>query len=373
MPDYEEVVKEQELTFLPEDDWMDVEIEGSLLNLDDELETPEYTINLNGARMGPVTGVQTIAGQSGHGKTQLMTLLISAYLGAQIDGILKIWEKPEPNVLYVDTEMEKGNTQLVVARIARICGTEAPSLKARLNVMRLRDEENHANIWRKILKGVWQLKPDVLFLDGMIDIIGDFNDNKEANLIIRKVMKLADFYLMPIWAVMHQNPGTTKMAGHQGSFLERKSTAVISPIKVCDDEQNGIYHFEIKNGKQRGEDIRPLAFHMERFILPNGDTNAYPVIGKSNNEPAPDEEEEVNIPEWLREIMPKDGMTTRDLREHVKKKFKIGGTKADKMMWDLEDQGFVKRDENKRYYLGANAQQGDIFEDDNNGEGGAPF
>ncbi|MBQ0020212.1 MAG: AAA family ATPase [Bacteroidales bacterium] len=327
--------------FLPEDQWMDVEIEGSLLNLDDELETPEYTINLNGARMGPVTGVQTIAGQSGHGKTQLMTLLMSAYIGAQIDGIRCIWERKDPRALYVDTEMEKGNTQLVVARIARICNTEITALKSRLTVMRLRDEENHANIWRKILKATWQLKPDVLFLDGMIDIIGDFNDNKEANLIIRKVMKLADHYEIPIWAVMHQNPGTTKMAGHQGSFLERKSTAVISPVKVCDDEKNGIYHFDIKNGKQRGEDIRPLSFHMERFTLPNGDTNAYPVIGKdANGEPT-----KQDTYRQLEAVMAGLTLSTRDMRQKVMDAMRLNQEQAMEYINQAVEDGILNCDE----------------------------
>lgn len=326
--------------FLPEDEWLDTDIEGNLLDLDDELVTPEYTISLNGARMGPVTGVQTIAGQSGHGKTQLMTLIMSAYLGAEINGIANIWQRQEPRTLYVDTEMEKGNTQLVVARVARICNTEAHNLKERLFVMRLRDEENHAIIWRKILKAVWQLKPDVLFLDGMIDITGDFNDNKEANLIIRKVMKVADHYEIPVWAVMHQNPGSTKMAGHQGSFLERKSTAVLSPVKVCDDEQNGIYHFDIKNGKQRGENIRPLSFHMERFTLPNGDTNAYPVIGRNSSG---DDSRNDNLEIKFRSFMPAGGYNTREMRTKVCEIFRMQPTEATTLMEDAALMGILKK------------------------------
>lgn len=358
--DISEVEKARADIFLPDDDWMDVDISGSLLDLDDDLEMPEYTIELNGARMAPVTGVQTIAGQSGHGKTQLMTLLMSAYLGADLDGIRSIWDKSLPKVLYVDTEMEKGNTQLVVARVARICNTKLAELKPRLYVMRLRDEENHANIWRKILKAVFDLKPDVLFLDGMIDIIGDFNDNKEASTIIRKVMKMADHYLMPIWAVMHQNPGTTKMAGHQGSFLERKSTAVLSPQKICDNETMGVYHFEIKNGKQRGEDIKPLAFHMELFELPNGKKNAYPVIGKSSVVES-QKEEEPDYAAWVKEVMPQDGLSTRDLRLKIEQKFKVGHTKADKLLWMLEEEKYVTRDENKRYHLGESIEIADMF------------
>lgn len=361
LPTGEELeVLQQGPDFLRDDEWWSADITESLLDFDDDLETPEYTIKLNGANVGPVTGVQTIAAQSGHGKTQTMTLLMSAYLGAQIDCISLIWEKRHPRVLYVDTEMEKGNTQLVVARTARLCNCNISDLKERMFVIRLRDEENHVNIWRKILKATWELKPDVLFLDGMIDIIGDFNDNKEANIIIRKVMKVADFYEMPVWAVMHQNPGTTKMTGHQGSFLERKSTVVLMPIKVCDDEQSGIYHFEIKNGKQRGEDVRPLAFHMERFTLPNGDTNAYPVIGKSPALPQ-EKEQEPDLDAFVRRVIPKSGITTRDLRLAVEKEFKIGHTKADQMMWRLEDEKYLFRAQDKRYFINTDKITEEMF------------
>lgn len=357
---------QEDMLFLPDDEWMDVDIGGSLLNLDDELETPEYTIELNGARMAPVTGVQTIAGQSGHGKTQLMTLLMSAYLGATIEGIRNIWEKQQPRVLYVDTEMEKGNTQLVVARVARLCNVKIAELKSRLFVMRLRDEEDHANIWRKILKATFELKPDVLFLDGMIDIIGDFNDNKEASSIIRKVMKMADHYLMPIWAVMHQNPGTKKMAGHEGSFLERKSTAVLSPEKICDNEEEGIYHFEIKNGKQRGEDIKPLRFHMAIFELPNGKKNAYPVTGTSQAYTKPADDEQQMLKAFFRTLnFPANGKSWTELDNDMRLQGGITSKrKREQMLADAQTFKFVEK-ANKRYYFHencGNAEQKDMFE-----------
>ncbi len=215
------------------------------------MEFPEYTIRFNGAKIAPVTGVICVSGQSGNGKTQTTTLVMACYLGADIPGIELIWERENPKVLYVDTEMEKGNTQLVVARVAKLCDKSVKELQPRFSVLRLRDEEDHAMIWRKILKIIYEEKPDVVMLDGMLDIIGDFNDNKEAHTIIRKIMKLADHYEIPLWTVMHQNPGSTKMVGHEGSFLERKSTLVMYPVKVEDNAQAGTYHFEARGRDER--------------------------------------------------------------------------------------------------------------------------
>ena len=50
-------------------------------------------------------------------------------------------------------------------------------------------------------------------------------------------------------------------------------------------------------------------------------------------------------------ITDRDGVTTRDLRESVKKQYKVGATKADKIMALAVEQGIIIRAENKRYYL----------------------
>ena len=338
--------------FLKEDDWYDAPYEESMLDLDDEMVFPEYTIRFNGAKCGPVTGVMCLAGQSGMGKTQTSTLLMATYLGATIEGIELIWEKQDIKVLYVDTEMEKGNTQLVVARIAQLCGCVVSQLKGKLNVLRLRDEDNHAMIWKKILKAIYEIQPNVVFLDGMIDIIGDFNDNKEASAIVRKVMKLADYYAVCMWTVMHQNPGSTKMVGHEGSFMERKSTMVLQTQKIADDEEKRLYHFEVKNQKQRGEDVIPLKFHMECFQLPNGDINAYPSTSQSIIQQA--QEPEPDVAEIMAKLITtKDGITTRDLLLGIKHEMRIGTSKAQQVIWDAEKDGLITRDDRKSYHLGS--------------------
>lgn len=346
--------------FLLEDDWYDVEYEDSMLDLNSDIQYPEYTLCLSGAKCAPVTGLMVVSGQSGNGKTQTFVLLMAAYLGAEVEGIELIWQRPVRKILYVDTEMERGNTQLVVARVAQLCECQMQDLADRVAVLRLRDEEDHNMIWRKILKAIYEEKPDVVMLDGMLDIIGDFNDNKEAHKTIRKVMKLADHYNIPMWVVMHQNPGSTKMVGHEGSFIERKGTMVLYTSKMTDDESNRKYHFEVKNGKQRGEDIIPLKFHMEVFRLPDGNLNAYPVPGLLQAEiPATVEKiDPMTISRddmrqfFILTIVDQNGMTTRDIREAVKNEYHIGATKADAFLTRAEKEQVIKRDEtSKRYYL----------------------
>lgn len=361
MPTEEEIIARE---FLKDDEWWDAEYQGNMLDLEDEMVFPEYTLKFNGAPIAPVTGLQLLSGQSGHGKTQTATLLMSVYLGAQMESIELTWfpEERMPKVLYVDTEMEKGNTQLVVARISNLCGTSTAELKENLHVMRLREEESHEKIWKKILKAVYEIKPNVIFLDGLIDIVGDFNDNKESSQIIRKIMKVADHYNICMWAVMHQNPGSNKLVGHQGSIGERKSTMVLQTQKVVDDKERGLYHFEVENQKQRGQDVIPLKFRMQMFQLPSGRYNAYPCIDQPSQPIPPQAKNEPTNAEFVKNLsIPKDGMATRDFREAVKKAFSIGSTKADQKMWELEDEKYVTRGTNKRYYLGPSTEAENIF------------
>jgi len=335
---------------LIDDEWWEAEIDDTILDLNDEMEFPEFTLKMQGAECAPVTGLMCVAGQAGNGKTLTISMLMSVYLGAQIDGIELIWEREHPRVMYIDTEMEKGNTQLVVARVSRMTGMSIDELSERMIVQRLREEENTVDRWRKILKAVCVFKPDVVFLDGVIDIVEDFNDNKESNIIIRKLMKVADKLNIAMWTVMHQNPGSTKLVGHAGSFMMRKSTMVLSNTKVIDDEVGPVVHFELKNQKVRSGDMTPIVYHYEPFDLPNGHKSVFPVMGmRTFVDVTPKAEErdimKMDIDErrefFFYTITKNEGMCTRDIEAAVRTEYGVGSGIARAFLVDCEKQGVI--------------------------------
>ena len=260
-------------TFLQEDEWQSVSTEGKYLDPKEKYIRPRYTLSYNGVPFAPLGGIHGLTGQPGHGKTFTFTQLIVAILRGEFYGLRYELSRdiPQPKVLYIDTEMEKGNTQLVMLRVYEMMGWEKGSEQEQFKILWLREEVKAVERWKLTLKAINELKPTVVFLDGLIDVVGDFNDNKECQAIIYKCMATASHYGLSMWCLLHENPGSTKMVGHAGSFLERKATDV---LKTKKDKESGVVQFEVSQSKARARDLDAWTFTVE------DDTNHYghPVI-----------------------------------------------------------------------------------------------
>lgn len=262
-------------TFLQEDEWQSVSTEGKYLDPKEKYIRPRYTLSYNGVPFAPLGGIHGLTGQPGHGKTFTFTQLIVAILRGEFYGLRYELSRdiPQPKVLYIDTEMEKGNTQLVMLRVYEMMGWEKGSEQEQFKILWLREEVKAVERWKLTLKAINELKPTVVFLDGLIDVVGDFNDNKECQAIIYKCMATASHYGLSMWCLLHENPGSTKMVGHAGSFLERKATDV---LKTKKDKESGVVQFEVSQSKARARDLDAWTFTVE------DDTNHYghPVINE---------------------------------------------------------------------------------------------
>ena len=257
--------------FLQEDDWYDEELQE-----DDYLDvTKEYpihhTLSINGIPFAPLGGVHGMTGQPGSGKTMTLAMVAAAVLGDVSHGMewLLKDEIPLPKVLYIDTEQERANTQRVNMRICAMLGWDWHMKHEQLKIMTLREVTKAVTRWKKVLKGIYENRPNVVILDGLIDVVADFNDNKDCQEIISKCMALASYYNISLWMLIHENPGTEKMVGHAGSFLERKATDVIVSRKKVDGV-NGDVTFEIKSKKVRSKDWAGYNFRVSDSVYKFG-------------------------------------------------------------------------------------------------------
>lgn len=260
--------------FLQEYKWQDANIEGNWLDPKEAYIRPRYTLSYNGVPFAPLGGIHGLTGQPGHGKTFTFTQLMVAILKGDFYGLRYELGKeiPEPKVLYIDTEMEKGNTQLVMLRVYHMMGWETGSEHERFKVLWLREEVKAEDRWRKTLKAISVMRPTVVFLDGLIDVVGDFNDNRECQQIIYACMSAASHYGISMWCLLHENPGSTKMVGHAGSFLERKATDV---LKTKKNKEGSVVSFEVSQSKARARDLDTWVFTIEDDEQGYG----FPVLG----------------------------------------------------------------------------------------------
>ena len=265
--------------FLKGDDWFDADISGDFLDFDKPYRPPRYTMERDGVPFADVGEIHIISGKPGNGKTGLMAQLIAATLGGQfgntvarrvghkVNGSDDFHELPT-RILYVDTEQGEDDTIGFKNRVISMSGVSKEDAKEHLKILRLRDTELAKDRWRKILKAIWQMQPTDIFLDGMLDIVEDYNDQKECQPIIRKCMMLATHYDASLWAVLHENPMVDKLVGTLGSITQRKVSEIFTVVKIkqCDLKPNeqrpdlpDIY-FRVKQVKARGRDVADWLF-----------------------------------------------------------------------------------------------------------------
>lgn len=254
--------------FLKADEWFGTDISKDFLDFTEPYQKPHYTLSKDGIPFAPLGGIHAITGQSGHGKTMTFTQFMAAILSGGFGGLR--YEQsdsiPKPIVLYIDTEMEKDNTIAVKNRVCELIGRNPQQSYDDFKILMLRETEEAIDRWRKTLQAIYVVRPTVVFIDGLLDLVNDFNQNDECQRKIYECMQIATHYQSSVWCLVHQNPGnTTKLVGHLGSMLERKVTDVFTTIKETNDK-TGDVTFTIKQTKARGRDVPAWKFR----VLPVG-------------------------------------------------------------------------------------------------------
>lgn len=283
LPSGQELEALQEgLDFLPNDQWASVSVEPYRLDFEKSYSAPRYTMSWKGIPFAPLGGIHAITGQAGNGKTMTLAQFMAAILSGSYGNLkYELSEShPHPRVLYVDTEMEEANTIAVKNRVMSMCERDIRTNYDDFVVVMLREvtdstagtASSHSQRgqeprvipasvmrWRIVLKSIWQYKPTIVFIDGLLDVVADFNDNTECQEIIYKCMQIASHYDISVWCVVHQNPGREKLVGHLGSFIERKVTDVFQTQK---DKEAGQATFTVSQKKARGRDTEDWQFRV---------------------------------------------------------------------------------------------------------------
>ena len=333
--------------FLKGDDWFGAEVDSDCLDFTEPYTPPRYTLQRGDVKFANVGDLHIISGKPGNGKTGLMTMLMAAILCGEYGKTkyaLKA-ERPEPIVLYVDTEQGKDDTIALKNRVCVMAGMDYKVAHNNFIVLRLRDTESEIDRWRKILKAIYMVKPTDIFLDGMLDLVKDYNDQVECQPIIRKSMMLATHYDSSLWMVLHENPMVNKLVGTLGSIAQRKVTEIFSVVKVKQadlkpqEQQTNMppIYFIVNQEKARGKDVDRWYYHFAPgdagWGLPeeiDGPQTIGDVMEGTSQADKKDETEDPQIVKNMLAVIGTSQNVSRSaLRERIKKEHKIGSNKAD--------------------------------------------
>lgn len=195
---------------------------GVLSNdLSEEITEPKYLLSFNGVGTMPRGDIQAIKGLAKHGKSYLTSILMASILGCKDFG----FEATEhgTTVIYFDTEQNKNNTIKLIRRTHTLLGWNDRQSSPRLTNLSLRTITTQERV--KVIEAVTRyLKPSAIFIDGIADLIDDFNEVKPSQRIVLQLMKLSTDVGCAIVNVLHTARTNTEggMKGHLGSILLQK-------------------------------------------------------------------------------------------------------------------------------------------------------
>ena len=368
----------QKPDFLQGDDWYDTQVDDDFLDFDEPYRPPRYTMERDDVPFADVGELHIISGKPGNGKTGLMSQLEAATLGKKFGNTLArdvghivrdeqgnivtgedhrpLFQQRPTRILHIDTEQGKDDTIAFKNRVISMAGVDKDEAKEHFFILRLRDTELAIDRWKKILKAIWQVQPTDIFLDGMLDIVEDYNDQKECQPIIRKCMMLATHYDTSLWAVLHENPLVDKLVGTLGSITQRKVSEIFTVIKVkqADLKENerradlpDIY-FRVKQNKARGRDVADWLF----YYVTNAGGWGQPVEIEDNGTKVVDSKEMQFIKEADERLKAFNwttaGATYTELERYLRKS--VSGRRAGDLINIAAEHGIIYKSDKKKYH-----------------------
>ena len=351
--------------FLKDDEWFDIDISSDLLNFSEPYRPPRYTMEREGVPFADVGELHIISGKPGHGKTGLMSQLMAAVLCGHHGKTIRRdvphrvgdCEEVVPiRVLYIDTEQGKDDTIAIKNRVCSMAGIDYTKPTDAFTILRLRDTEEAKDRWRKILKAIYAVKPTDIFLDGLLDIVKDYNDQVECQPIIRKCMMTATEYDASMWAVLHENPLVDKLVGVLGSITQRKVAEIFTVIKIkqFDLPENqrrpdmpDIY-FRVKQVKARGRDVGDWYFE----YVTNAGGWGQPVEIEDNGVKVVNDKEMAFIKEADERLKAFNwtsaGATYTELERYLRKS--VSGRRAGDLINIAAENGIIYKSDKKKYH-----------------------
>lgn len=218
---------------------------NNILDLTQPIYEPRFLFSIRGVSTIPLGELIGIKGRAKMGKSQFLYLLIAIMLAR----ISKCEIKPlltEYKILLFDTEQSQASIKKCCQRALKYAGLPIDKNDERFIpfFMRPLSIDERKNV---IEDAVREERPDIIFIDGIRDLLQDFNSLEQSGNLIQWLLRLTAEYGCTIVTVLHQNKSKEdgNMRGHLGTELLNKLTDCFEVSKKdgkfiasCTDSRN---------------------------------------------------------------------------------------------------------------------------------------
>ena len=215
--------------------------DNALVRPDVEYPEPHFLLSIGDVPTLPTGNLTAITAKWKSGKTFLCDLLCAAVLGSTAyEGIRAERVGDNDKVLFFDTEQDVSDTARIIKVINTLVGHD---IDQRLELYCLRNLDIEADPdgegmsrYEFVAATIAHSRPVLVVIDGIADLIYNYNDVIESQTIVNRLSSLASQMGCVILVVMHQNKNKDdkNMKGHIGTMLYQKCSDVFSLQRVGD-------------------------------------------------------------------------------------------------------------------------------------------
>lgn len=240
----------------------------------------EYPTNF-----GTYGNFSCMVGASKSRKTFFKSLITGCYIGGEsfkYASAIKSHRDRECFVIDIDTEQSPFHAQRVFKRTMNIVGVDNYEYYKPFALRPYDPKQRVEFLEWLIYESEFKNNIGWFCIDGLADLVNDFNDLKESNKVVQKVMKWTDEKRFHLTTILHSNFGSSKAVGHIGSSVLKKAETVCA---ITTEEDITNVHFSHTRGfpiddiqfKINDDGIPCLLqdFGMDKISLPGKDTHGF--------------------------------------------------------------------------------------------------
>jgi len=207
---------------------IDLSLDDYRLDLSREDITQEIVVTIQNETILTLGSLCILTGKPKARKTSFLhAFLASALMDDTIWGIRTKLPAEKCGICLVDTEQSLFDLYQSMTRLSSMIGkklTECSNFS--VYTTRSGDVEKTMQIIETIC--IKNPQTGLIAIDGLIDLVHDINDVREAKSAINYLKKLCDKYNVSLMGIIHQNKSTNYSLGHLGSFASRFAQSELS-------------------------------------------------------------------------------------------------------------------------------------------------
>jgi len=325
--------------------------EPYLVDVRQEPRPKRFLFSMGGVGFFPLGNIQAIKAKAKNGKTQLTKILAASAVCGKCMGIECLQEGVK--VLICDTEQDPDDCLRVNQGVLTLCGQTDDRYKYnepcdRLIGLTLRNVQKMER-FGIIQKAVEYYRPTFVIIDGVRDLVRDFNDLDESAEMVEELMRMSTEYECAIVNILHQNKNDENMRGHLGTEMVNKVTDVFETVK---EFKNGVASFAVTQTETRNQDVEKFVFGVDEHGVP-----CAPEMGQDErDELRRTIEQACEELRQRREELGEDGrpkytMKRADLVDVLIRSHGYKKTRAYELVKEAEQQNFIEYDTVTRFVI----------------------